>query len=98
MITRNSEFFMMLTFSKFREDIKLSLQDLHGETKIALGIVSSFPRIPDYHSHRTLRIDDSLDDYWEDDAARGKFVSGAKVLTAVPSISQPRSFLSNFSY
>ena len=31
-------------------------------------------------------------------AARGKFVSGAKVLTAVPSISQPRSFLSNFSY
>ena len=32
------------------------------------------------------------------DVARGKFVSGAKVLTAVQSISQPRSFLSNFSY
>ena len=30
--------------------------------------------------------------------ARGKFVSGAKVLAAVPSISQPESFISTFSH
>ena len=29
-------------------------------------------------------------------AARGKFVSGAKVLAAVPRIWQPGSFISNF--
>ena len=31
-------------------------------------------------------------------AARGKFVSGARVLAAVPSIFEPGSFISNFLY
>ena len=43
-------------------------------------------------------MSEGVHQYAEAAAANGKFISGAKVFAAVPSVSQPINFISNFSY
>ena len=60
------------------------------EKTVALQAKFHLDELFEMHFWRFSRISTSVG------GARGKFVSGAKVLAAVPRIWQPESFISNF--